>query len=126
MNRQEVHTRNRAFVIAGLGAALLIAVFLSPFASKDPDGLDRVSQDYKFEEKAQDTPAKQLPFHAVFDEYAARGVPEPIATPIAGLVGTLVTFGFAWGIGKVVVRHSHDADSDDPRANPPHHPDSLP
>jgi cobalt/nickel transport protein len=97
--------RNRAFLIAGLGAALLIAVFVSPFASQDPDGLDRVSQDLKFEDKAtEETAAKKLPFYQVFDEYALRGVPETIATPLAGLVGTLATFGIAWGLGKLVVR----------------------
>lgn len=110
-------SRNRAFVIAGLGVALLVAIFLSPFASKDPDGLDRVSQDLKFEHKAaDDSPARKLPFYAVFDEYALRGVPEGIATPIAGLVGTLAVFGLAWGIGKLVVRGS-DSSSTDPDAS---------
>lgn len=98
MSHNMTRDRNRAFVIAGLGIALLIAIFLSPFASKDPDGLDRVSQDLKFEDKAvEDTPAKKLPFHSLFDEYSLKGVPEGIATPIAGLVGTLATFGLAWG-----------------------------
>ncbi|MFN6561865.1 MAG: PDGLE domain-containing protein [Nostoc sp. ChiSLP01] len=116
-------SRNRAFVIAGLGIALLIAIFLSPLASKNPDGLDRVSQDLKFDSKAhEDTPARKLPFYGIFNEYALRGVPEAIATPLAGLVGTLATFGLAWGIGKLVVRGStspfteHDgySDSDTP------------
>lgn len=98
-------SRNRALVITGLGIALLIAIFLSPFASKDPDGLDRVSEDLKFNDKAlEETPAKKLPFSAVFDEYAVKGVPEGIATPLAGLAGTLATFGLAWGIGKLVVK----------------------
>jgi cobalt/nickel transport protein len=109
--------RNRAVVLAGLGAALLIAVFLSPFASQNPDGLDRVSQDLKFDTKeSPEKPAEKLPFYQVFDEYAARGVPEQIATPIAGLIGTLATFGLAWGIGKLVVRgasHASDSTQDD-------------
>ena len=110
MNDNLSRSRNRAFIIAGLGSALLIAVFLSPFASKDPDGLDRVSQDLKFENKAiEDSPAKKLPFYSVFDEYALRGVPEAIATPLAGLAGTLATFGLALGIGKLVVRGSNSA-----------------
>ncbi|MBW4578895.1 MAG: PDGLE domain-containing protein [Tildeniella nuda ZEHNDER 1965/U140] len=97
--------RNRAFIVTGLGIALLIAIFLSPFASKDPDGLDRVSEDLKFGEKAlEEQPAQKLPFYALFDEYAVRGVPEQIATPLAGLAGTLVTFGLAWGAGKLLVR----------------------
>ncbi|MGA9382776.1 MAG: PDGLE domain-containing protein [Phormidium sp.] len=103
--------RNRALIFAGLGIALLIGVFLSPFASSDPDGLDRVSQDLKFEDKAiEDAPAKKLPFYGVFDEYALRGVPEGIATPLAGLIGTLATFGLAWGMGKLLIRRSDSSD----------------
>lgn len=107
-------TRNQAFVVIGLGTALLIAVFLSPFASQNPDGLDRVAQDQKFEHRAvEDAPARKLPFHRLFDEYALKGVPESIATPMAGLIGTLVTFGLAWGVGKLVVKNSGSTSKDD-------------
>lgn len=107
MSNNLSRSRNLAFIITGLGVALLVAIFLSPFASQHPDGLDRVSQDLEFEDKAaEDAPAQKLPFYALFDEYALRGVPEGVATPIAGLVGTLATFGLAWGIGKLVVRRS--------------------
>jgi len=107
MSDNVTRSRNRAFVIAGLGVALLIAIFVSPFASQNPDGLDRVAQDLKFEDRAiEDAPARKLPFFAVFDEYALRGVPESVATPLAGLVGTLATFGLAWGMGKLLVRKS--------------------
>lgn len=103
---QTQQTRNRAFVISGLGIALLIAVFLSPFASQDPDGLDRTAQDQGFEKKAAEEPiAHKLPFYQVFEEYKLRGVPEQVATPAAGLVGTLVVFGLAWGAGKVLIRN---------------------
>lgn len=109
MSSNRSTTRNRTFVFTGLGIALLIAVFLSPFASSDPDGLDRVAQDLKFDDKAaEDTPAQKLPFYGMFDEYALRGVPEQVATPLAGLVGTLATFGLAWGIGKFTVRGAAD------------------
>lgn len=107
MSHNLVQARNRVLVVTGLGIALLIAIFLSPFASQNPDGLDRVAKDKGFDKKElEQTPAKQLPFHAVFDSYALRGVPKTIATPLAGLVGTLVVFGLGWGIGKVVVRGS--------------------
>lgn len=112
MTSNNSQMRNRALITSGLGIALLIGVFLSPFASSDPDGLDRVSQDLKFEDKAiEDAPAKKLPFYAVFDEYALRGVPEGVATPLAGLIGTLATFGLAWGIGKLVIRRSDSSDN---------------
>ncbi|NDJ16723.1 PDGLE domain-containing protein [Myxacorys almedinensis] len=102
-------TRNRAFVLTGLGISLLIAVFVSPFASGDPDGLDRVSQDQGFDERAVEDPiTHRLPFYQLFDEYAVRGVPEQVATPIAGLVGTLAAFGLAWGAGKVLIRNKHE------------------
>jgi cobalt/nickel transport protein len=114
-------TRNNAFIIIGLGVALLIAIVLSPFASPNPDGLDRVSEDHGFNQKAtEDPPAHKLPFYSIFDEYALRGVPKEIATPLAGLVGTLVTFGIAWGAGKLLVKGSDsthssiDSDSSDP------------
>jgi cobalt/nickel transport protein len=114
MSHKLSDSRNLAFAIVGLGISLLIAIFLSPFASPDPDGLDRVSQDLKFDHKAaEDAPAKKLPFAQIFDEYALKGVPEGIATPIAGLVGTLVTFGLALGIGKLVVKNSHSSPDDD-------------
>ncbi|MBC6435728.1 cobalt transport protein [Nostoc sp. HG1] len=106
-----MNQRNRAFVLSGLGIALLVAVFLSPFASQDPDGLDRVSQDQGFDKKAAEEPiSHKLPFYQVFEEYALRGVPEQVATPIAGLVGTLATFGLAWGVGKLAVRNSRPQD----------------
>lgn len=98
---------NRTFWLTSLGIALLVAVFLSPFASSHPDGLNRVSEDLGFvHREASDAPATQLPFAKVFDGYALKGVPEAIATPVAGLVGTLVTFGVAWGLGKLVVRRT--------------------
>jgi cobalt/nickel transport protein len=99
--------KNRAFVFTGIGVALLIAVFLSPFASSNPDGLDRAAQDHGFEKNAVESPVShQLPFYGLFDEYVLRGVPKTIATPLAGLAGTLVTFGLAWGAGKLLVKGS--------------------
>ncbi len=113
MTNKLSNQRNRLFIFTGLGIALVIAVFLSPFASSDPDGLDRVSQDLEFEDKAiEDAPAKKLPFYALFEEYALRGVPDALATPLAGLAGTVVTFGIAWGTGKLLVRPSVKANNE--------------
>ncbi|BAZ44347.1 putative cobalt transport protein [Chondrocystis sp. NIES-4102] len=109
MNKTNSNSRNLAFILSGLATALIIATFISPFASSDPDGLDRVSQDLEFEHKAtEDTPATKLPFAHVFDEYALKGVPETVATPLAGLLGTLATFGLAWGVGKLLIKKTSD------------------
>lgn len=98
--------KNRILIFSGLALALSIAAFISPFASKDPDGLDRVSQDLKFEEKAiAESPAKQLPFSQIFEEYTIKAIPnQKVSTALAGITGTLVVFGLAWGIGKLAVR----------------------
>ncbi len=111
----QVGRRNRILMMTGLGIAVLIAVLLSPLASRNPDGLDRVAQDHKLETKTDGQPlAHQLPFYQVFEEYTMRGVPAAIATPLAGLVGTLVTFGIAWGMGKLVVRQPNSPPDDSP------------
>jgi cobalt/nickel transport protein len=105
MTNNNSRSRNLIFTITGLSVALLIAIFLSPFASHHPDGLNRVAEDLKFDKKAlAETPAHKLPFAGVFKGYVLKGVPENVATPLAGLVGTLAVFGLAWGIGKIVVR----------------------
>lgn len=109
MSSLENKLRNRSLILVGLGFSLVVAVFFSPLASQDPDGLDRVAQDQKFEEKAakdDEMVAKKLPFANIFAEYSVRGVPEAIATPLAGLLGTVATFGIAWGIGKIVIKGS--------------------
>lgn len=119
--------RNRAFIIAGLGIALLVAIFLSPFASSDPDGLNRVSEDLNFADKeVEEPPARKLPFAAVFDGYALKGVPEEVATPLAGLIGTLAAFGLGWGLSKLVVHNSAQSDVERDGAQYPNdsnHPD---
>jgi len=117
MSSDRSDSRNRALIATGLGVALLVAVFLSPLASSDPDGLERVAEDLNFiDREAENAPAQQLPFADVFDGYALKGVPEGVATPLAGLVGTLVAFGLAWGAGKLLLRGSSSSD----RAYPDH------
>ncbi len=105
--------KNQTWLLVGLGVSLAIAGFLSPFASKSPDGLDRVAEDLKFKEKEAEKPISgQLPFAQVFQEYAVKGVPETIATPLAGIIGTVVTFGLAWGVGKLTIRPKNNNSSD--------------
>lgn len=105
-------SKYKTFIFTGLGSALMIAVLLSPLASNHPDGLDRVAQDHNFEKKAEiNPPAHKLPFHAIFDEYSLRGVPKSVATPLAGLIGTLVAFGLGCGLGKVGSKKSDSPDS---------------
>jgi cobalt/nickel transport protein len=84
----------------GLIVALGIAALISPFASSLPDGLDRVAADLGFEHRTDPQPlARRLPTAQMFEEYRVRGVPEPLATPLAGVFGTLLCFGLGRVLG---------------------------
>ena len=93
------------FFLIGLGIALIIAAVVSPFASSNPDGLERVAEDLGFIDQEHPEPlAQKLPSAAVFDGYALRGAPAVVATPVAGVVGALAAFGVAWIAGKLLIR----------------------
>jgi cobalt/nickel transport system permease protein len=86
------------FVAAGVGAALLVAAFLSPFANTNPDGLERVAEDKGFLGTAQESPIDQ---NSPLAGYQAGG-DGAVATAVAGVLGVGVTFG----IGYAAVRLS--------------------
>ena len=87
-------------IIAGLLITLVIGVFLSPFASSSPDGLERVAEDKGFIERAIESGVP-----AIIPDYAFPSVEnEMLATSLAGLIGVVLTFGVAMMIGKVIAR----------------------
>ena len=84
--------------IIGLLIALAVTL-ISPLASAWPDGLERVAEDKDFIEDAQDAPYEVIP------DYVFPGVGnEAVATVLAGIVGTLVVFGLAYGLGALLRR----------------------
>jgi cobalt/nickel transport system permease protein len=95
-----------AFVSAALVLAASLAVFVSPFASGSPDGLERVAADQGFAAKAAELPVWNF---FPFGDYQMPGIGnEKVATAMAGLVGTLLLFalillaGRAFGRRRVV------------------------
>ncbi len=95
---------NRRFyvglVVIGLGIALVIA-FLSPLASSDPDGLERVAEDEEFLDEAKEPP------YEVISDYLFPGVEnENVATVLAGISGVLIVALLAFGIGFVLRKTS--------------------
>lgn len=87
-------------VIVGLLVTLLLAVFASPFASTDPDGLERVAIDQGFADTAQDHTLGGSPLA----DYSVEGVEGGTATGLAGLVGVGATF--AVGLGVLGIRRA--------------------
>ncbi|MCU0650955.1 MAG: PDGLE domain-containing protein [Candidatus Omnitrophica bacterium] len=90
---------NKKDMLFGLFAALLLAILISPFASSFPDGLERVAEDKGFSEKGGIEPAMVSPV----PDYAWPGIKsEKLATSAAGVLGTLIVFGSAYGFGALL------------------------
>lgn len=83
---------NRGVLIGGSLIAILLAV-LSPIASSHPDGLERVAENLGFIELAKEAVYKVIP------DYVVPGINNPaLATIVAGVIGTIIVFGLAFGI----------------------------
>ena len=90
-----------AFIAGGLIVALGLAFFVSPSASGDPDGLNKVANDQGFADTETD--------HALGDAptagYEVRGVDDDrLSTGLAGVIGVAVTFSVAGGMMLIVRR----------------------
>jgi cobalt/nickel transport protein len=92
--------RLKGFIWIGLGISLLLALFLSPFASSSPDGLEKVAETKGFLEKAE---GWKFWKYAPFSDYAIPWIKnEKVSTALSGLIGTLAIFFLAIGIGKII------------------------
>ncbi|MDD5020116.1 MAG: PDGLE domain-containing protein [Candidatus Omnitrophica bacterium] len=88
-------------IIFGILAALVLAVFLSPFASEHPDGLERVAEDHGFIERGEGEPAVDAPV----PDYVVPGVKnEKMATALAGALGVVIVFAAGYGAARLLVR----------------------
>lgn len=99
---------NKKHIVIGLLLAVAIAVFLSPFASPSPDGLERVAEDKGFLHLAEGVEL----IKAWMPDYVFPGIAnEALATSLAGLVGTLLVFGVLSGVGLILTRRGKAPDS---------------
>jgi cobalt/nickel transport protein len=89
------------FVGAALIVAVILGVFVSPFASKSPDGLDKTAKEKGFVNKAEE--AKPAWDHSPMKDYTVPGIKnEKASTGISGLMGVLITVSVAIVIGLLV------------------------
>ena len=71
----------------------LAVACLAPLASSSPDGLERVAEDKGFLDLGE-----EAPFQVIAD-YVFPGIENgAVATILAGIVGTLILFGVAYGV----------------------------
>jgi len=89
-------------LLFGLLISLGLALFVAPFASSWPDGLEKVAERLGFAEHAAD-PVLGAPI----PDYAVPGISTAgMATALAGLIGTVVVFGLAFVLARVLVPKS--------------------
>lgn len=81
----------------GLVICLGLAIFISPFASSSPDGLDKTAQTLGFEEHATVLLPAPLPDY----EFNFLGL-SALGTSIAGLIGTLAVFVLAFLLARAL------------------------
>jgi len=87
--------------------ALLLAFFVSPFASSSPDGLEKVAADKAIDRDERDHALASGPLA----DYSVRGVNDArLSTGLAGVVGVAVTFAVGGGLFLVVRRRDRSSD----------------
>jgi cobalt/nickel transport system permease protein len=91
-----------AFAASALVVAVALAVFVSPFASSSPDGLEKVASDKGFESAAA---AQPVWGHSPLPDYTLPGIGSAkVSTAVAGLVGTVLIFALVLVLGRTFAR----------------------
>lgn len=86
-------------IIIGIFLALFIVVFLAPFASSSPDGLERVAEDLAFLEKADGKEVISSPL----PDYEVPGLENKVLAGImAGITGIILTFALMIILTKLI------------------------
>lgn len=90
----------RGWAIAGIAIAVLV-VFLSPFASANPDGLERVASDLGFLDSSR------VPLFSLIPDYSIPVLGQTsLSTIMAGLTGVVVVLVVALIAGRALQRKS--------------------
>jgi cobalt/nickel transport system permease protein len=84
-----VKPNTKLFLLAGLLIVVALAVVVSPFASDEPDGLEKVAAEEGFDDAADEHDFADGPF-------------SDLSAGAAGLVGVLLTFGAGIGVFAVL------------------------
>lgn len=86
-------------IVVAIAVCLSIGVFLAPFASSFPDGLEWAAQKLGFMEKAREEPVVAAPA----PDYAFPGIGSEFwATALSGLAGTTLVLGMGYLLGRLL------------------------
>ena len=101
-------TKLSLFVGAGLAVALLLAFLVSPHASSQPDGLNKVAIDHGFADQQKPQALGDGPLAG----YGVKGVDDNrLSTGLAGIIGVAATFALGLGF-FALVRRGRRAETD--------------
>ena len=96
-------------MFAGIAVALGVAVFLAPFASEFPDGLEYVGKALGFLPDEASGPPPLLPSPMADYKLLVPGLNHAgVATAMAGALGTLVVFGLSWCMARILPQRPHE------------------
>jgi hypothetical protein len=97
MKRTSITTT--AFVVTGLVVALMLAFAVSPHASSQPDGLERVAADQGFDAGVRDSKVADSPLA----DYGVEGVDSAwLSTGLSGVIGVALTFAVGSGLLRLM------------------------
>jgi cobalt/nickel transport system permease protein len=100
-----------AFIAIGLAVALALALLVSPEASREPDGLDKVAADHGLADHERAHALHDLPTAG----YEVRGLRDQrLGTGLAGALGVTVTFAATGGVFLIVRRRARSGAPADP------------
>lgn len=89
------NSNTRGIVAGGILIGVILAV-LAPLASNHPDGLEWVAEQNQFLHYARNA------FYQLIPDYAFPGISsQSLATIVAGIIGVVIVFGVALGMGRV-------------------------
>ena len=91
--------KNTRFVVVALFICLAVAFFLSPFASSNPDGLEKAAEKLGFLHLGE----VLIWGHSLMPDYSIPFLGEArLSGMVAGLIGTLLLFGLGWCVGTIL------------------------
>jgi cobalt/nickel transport protein len=102
MSAGRARVSTRAVVLVGVLVALVLAGFVSYYASSHPDGLEFVAGDKGFLDTAEDHRSSA---DSPMSDYSTKGVDDPrLSGAVAGVTGTVLVLVIAGGVALVVRR----------------------
>jgi cobalt/nickel transport system permease protein len=97
--RRSEAPRYSGVVVYGMLIAVGLALLISPFASHWPDGLEKIAETLGFLGRSAGKPVAPAPM----PDYEIPGIGSPVvATALAGALGTIVMFVFAFFLARLV------------------------